>query len=769
MVFAVCANLYSQSVTQTIRGKVFDQVTQEPLPFANVSIQDSDPLIGATADLDGNFIIENVPVGRTNIQVNMLGYKSHVVSEVLITSGHEVVLDIGLQQSYTALEAVEIGVSKEAPLNTMTTVSGRQFTVEETQRYGGGLDDPARLVTSFAGAASPSVGSSGISVRGNNPDGLLWRIEGVEVPNPNHFADLTIAGGGMLTAISSQMMGNSDFFTGAFPAEYGNASSGVFDINLNSGNASRRQYTFQVGLLGTDVAAQGPFVKGKKATYNINYRYSTMALMGSVLPSDAGILKYQDLSFKTNFPTKNLGTFSFWGIGALDGVDMEATDSTTWEYDKDRDNSETTLNMFATGLSHKMMINSSTFLNSALSATGNGISHDEQRLDANLQPHPQSKAENQSYRLAFQSNITKRFGRTHTNRTGFNYQHMRYNLDIQQSLSAGTPPDQIVNQDGTTGLLQVYSQSQITLSNQLSANLGLNSQYFLLNDNFSIEPRAGLRYDVNDRHSIAVAYGLHSRIEQLPVYFVENNGLPSNRDLKFMRSAHYILSYSAKVRDNLRFTAEPYYQKLNNVPVSPDTYISTLNNDNSLFFNELLISEGTGTNIGIDLTLERSLEDGVYYSLTGSLFDSRYTAADGVERNTRYNRNYVVNIVAGKEWNIGADKNKIVGVNVRYNHLGGTRIEPVDRVLSAQRKEAVYGETDGALAFDKSFRDNSIFSFTVSYRKNKPNHSSAWSLQILNALGSREFADNYYNVLTGNVDTTYESIVIPNLSYRIQF
>jgi len=769
MLFGLFENLYSQSITMTIRGKVFDHITQQSLPFATVTIENSDPLIGTTADLDGNFIIENVPVGRISIRVDMMGYKPHIISELLVSSGNEVVLSVGLQQTYTALEAVEIGVSKDSPLNTMSSVSGRQFTVEETQRYAGGLDDPARLVTSFAGVASPSVGSSGISVRGNNPDGLLWRIEGVEVPNPNHFADLTIAGGGMLTAISTQIMGNSDFFAGAFPAEYGNALSGVFDINLQSGNTARRQYTFQAGLLGTDFAAEGPFLKGKKATYNINYRYSTMALIGSVLPSDAGVLKYQDLSFKTNFPTKKLGTFSVWGIGALDGVDMEATDSTAWEYDVDKDNSQTSLNMFATGLTHKLMLGSSAFLNSAISATGNGISHDEQRLRQNFEPYLRSRADNQSYRLAFLSNLTKRFGKIHTNKTGFNYQHLRYQLNIQESPSPGTEAVQIVDQNGSSGLLQVYSQSEIALSNKLTANVGLNSQYFLLNENLSLEPRAGIRYHVNDKHSVALGYGSHSRIEQLPIYFLESEGLQPNKDLEFMKSSHYVLSYSAKLSDKLRFTAETYYQELSNVPVSPTTYISTLNNDNALFFNEMLISEGSGRNLGVDLTLDRQLHNGFYYSLTGSWFDSRYTAADGIERSTRYNRNYIFNLIAGKEWYMGADRNKIFGLNARYNHLGGNRIEPINHSLSMQEKKAVYGETDGIIAFDEKFSDNSIFSFTISYRKNKPKYSSVWSFQILNALASSEFAGNHYNLMTGEVDTTYERIMIPNLSYRIEF
>ncbi len=768
-VVAFNSNLYSQSLTQTVRGKVYDNTTQETLPFATIMVQNTDPLIGAITNGEGDFILQNVTVGRIDIRVDMLGYDSYVINELLVISGKELVLNIGLQQSNTELNEVVVRVSKESPLNSMTSLSARQFTVEETQRYAGGLDDPARLVSSFAGVASPSVGSSGISVRGNNPAGLLWRIEGVEVPNPNHFADLTIAGGGMLTAISSQMMGNSDFFTGAFPAEYGNASSGVFDIKLNSGNSSKRQYTLQAGLLGTDFATQGPFVKGKNATYNMNYRYSTMALVAPVLPDDAGVLKYQDISFKTNFPTKKSGTFSFWGIGALDGVDMVAIDSTDWKTNTDRDNSQTSLNMFATGFSHKISVNSSAFLNSTISASGNGVSFREQRLDFNLQPRPQSKAENQLYRVAIQSNISKRFGTKHSNKTGFNFQYLSYNLDIQQSLSEGTPLVQLANQKGNSGLLQVYTQSKINVLPKLTLNLGLNTQYFLLNDNLSIEPRVGIKYDLNDSHKFAFAYGVNSRIEQLPVYFTEASGSHPNKDLEFMKSSQYVFSYAAKLSDKMRFTVEPYFQKLNNVPVAPDGYISTLNNDNALFFSEILCSDGTGRNIGIDFTLERFLHKGFYYMLTASFYDSKYTAADGIERNTRYNKNYVFNIVAGKEWNIGKNKNKILGVNARCNYLGGNRIEPVDQELSVQRKKVVYGETVGNLAFEEKFADIPVFSFAISYRKNKPGYSSVWSLQILNATKSQEFADNYYNFKTGGIDTKYEGIMIPNISYKIEF
>ncbi|MDH5382177.1 MAG: carboxypeptidase-like regulatory domain-containing protein, partial [Cyclobacteriaceae bacterium] len=351
----ICGLSYSQTITQTVKGTVFDNSTQETIIGAAIILLDSDPLLGTTTNLDGEFILENVPIGRQSIKISMMGYESYFVNDLLISSGKQVVLNIGLEESTMELGEVIITPQryKEKPLNEMATVSSRQFTVEETQRFAGGLNDPARLVSSFAGVATPSISSNGISVRGNSPSGLLWRIEEVEVPSPNHFANLTIAGAGLLTVLSNQMMGNSDFYTGAFPSEYGNATSGVFDIKLRTGNSSKREYTFQAGLLGIDFATEGPFKIGKRASYLFNYRYSTMALISPILPSNSGILKYQDLSYKINLPTKNTGTFSLWGITGYDGIDLDALDNAEWKSITDKDNSQTSLYMFASGINHQ--------------------------------------------------------------------------------------------------------------------------------------------------------------------------------------------------------------------------------------------------------------------------------------------------------------------------------------------------------------------------------------------------------------------------------
>ncbi|NNF33500.1 MAG: CPBP family intramembrane metalloprotease [Saprospiraceae bacterium] len=765
--FGSAIGLSAQDITQSIKGYVYDEITRETLPFANIVIKDSDPLIGTVSDIDGNYSLNDISIGRHTIQFSMVGYDTYEIKELLVSSGELAILNVGLEQSSNELDEVVVRVSKSTPINSMSTLSSRQFTVEETQRYAGGLNDPARLASSFAGVSNPSISNNGISVRGNSPDGLLWRIEGVEVPTPNHFPNLTVAGGGLLSSISNQVMSNSDFYTGAFPAEYGNSYSGVFDIKLRDGNRYDRKFAFEAGILGVGAMAQGPYKKGTDETYIINYRNSTMALLAPLLPSDAGVLKYQDLSFKTSIPTNKYGTFTLWGIGMIDGVDHEALDSTEWESHFDRDNSRIEMNMYTTSLVHKISLPGNTFLKTSATFSGNKLDFTEERLDDQLMPHPQSSAHNNSTGFTIQSEISRRFSDRHSNKSGIRYNRYDYHINVTESPYDGLPPVQIVDQSGSTGLLQMFTQSKINFSSNWVMNAGVNAQYLDLNNNWSIEPRIGLKYQINNYQNLSAAYGIHSRMEQLPVYFALVDGDTPNEDLKFMRSSHYVLSYKAKLGENLQMTIEPYYQKLSNVPVSPEGYVSTLNNNNSLFFDDLLESEGEGRNIGIDLTVEKFLSKGYYYMFTTSLFDSKYTGSDGIERNTRFNRNYVFNIIAGKEWRVRS--NNIFSVNARMNYLGGNRIEPVDLASSLGKKDVVYAETEGNRAFRDQHEALPVVSLTISYRKNMPNYSSVWSLQILNVTGAEEYSRDFYNLDTGTIDIQSDGIVIPNLSYRIEF
>lgn len=773
LVFLIFSNfLNAQIITQTVRGNVKDAITHEPLLGATIFLLNSDPSLGTSCDVNGNFELKNVPVGRQSIEVRMIGYDTYIEDEIMVNTGNETFLNVFMQTSSVDLSEVVVKTYTHniTPINTMSTLSARKFTVEETQRYAGGMDDPARLVSSFAGVATPAVSSNGISVRGNNPQGLLWRIEGVEVPNPNHFANLTVVGGGVLTTISNQMMTKSDFFLGAFPAEYGNASSGVFDINLKTGNPHKREYTFQAGVIGIDFAAEGPFIKNNDASsYAINYRYSTLGLIAPLLPSNAGVIKYQDLSFKTNFRTKKVGTISVWGIGAFDEVKTKALEKINWEADFDRDNADDKLYMFATGISNKIQLGEKTFLNSTFSISGSSLSHDEKRLDSLSQFHPNSNIKNKSTKLIFQSVINHRFGEKHSNRSGFSINQIRYNVDIEKAPFSGLALETLAQGNGEANYLQAYSQSKIYAGKKSVFNVGLHYLHFLLNNNYSIEPRLGYKYTINKKQSIALAYGLHSRLELLPIYFVKINDQFPNKNLKLMQASHYVLSYNIMFNENLNLNFEPYFQNLKNIPVSPYNYNSTINIENNLFFSDQYVSKGKGRNFGIDISLERFIKNGFYYLFTASIFDSKYTGIDGIQRNTRYNKNYVFNALMGKEWEVGNLKNNIFGLNFRLNYAGGNRLEPIDEKASLQAKEIIYSESEKNVAFSNKLKDLPVFSFTITYRKNKPNFSSIWSLKVLNATVTKEFVADYYNLKTNTLDKKYDGIFIPNLSYKIEF
>ncbi len=758
-------------LTQPIRGTVVDDASNVPLPFASVVVLNTDPLLGTTTDLSGAFEIPNVPVGRYDIQVSFVGYEPAIIREVTVISAKQTLLTIQLKESATMLGEVVVKprVNKEQPLNSMATVSAKMLSVEEAKRYAGGFDDPARLASSSAGVAS-NTSDNGIIVRGNAPKFLQWKMEGVEIPNPNHFGDLNALGGGTFTALSSQMLANSDFFTSAFPAEYNNALSGVFDIALRNGNNEKKERTFQASLIGLESSAEGPFKKGGKASYLYNTRYSTFALLAPLLPEDAGSLKYNDLSFKLNFPTKKAGIISVWGIGMTDGASSKVkTDSTKWVYLDDIERNDIKQRTGATGITHKYFFKNSAYLKTTLATTVTNTNWTTKALNEEFTLAPKSKIENTNWNFVLSSFLNKKFSANHTNKTGILLTGMKYDIFLNNALAAGSVPEEIVNASGFSSVISGYSSSSINLTSKLLMNIGINSQVFTLNNHYTIEPRLGFRQQLSKNQSIGVAYGLHSRLEKLNYYF--NNSLLTgetavNKDLDFTKAHHFVLSYDKNITELIHFKIETYYQKLFSVPVIADSSFSFINLQNNLFFREKLQNTGEGRNYGVDITLEKYISKGYYYLFTASLFNSEFKGGDDVWRNTRFNRNYVFNVLAGKEWQIGKNNQNTLSLNARLSYQGGARFSPVDEEASQNAKDIVFDESN---AFSLQADPTLNVHFTVSFKTNKKKSSREIALKILNVTGQPDFKGYQYNLINHSIDKDLESVVIPNLSYKIEF
>ncbi len=760
---------FSQINTQNIRGTVRDGASDEPLVAATVVILNTNPSLGASTDENGNFSISHVPVGRYDIEVTYVGYEPTIIKEVMLTSSKEAFLEIPLKENINQLSEVIVkpSVNKTEPLNKMALGSARMLSVEEAKRYAGGFDDPARLASSFAGVGS-NMGNNGIVVRGNAPKFLQWRLEDIEIPNPNHFAEVTTFGGGGLTALSSQVLGNSDFFTGAFPAEYGNALSGVFDIKLRNGNNQRMENTVQLGLIGIDVASEGPFRKGSNSSYLFNYRYSTLSLLSPLMPDDADGTRYQDLSFKLNFPTKKAGTFSVWGIGLIDRSGQTAeTDKSDWEYLQDMESQDVKQYMGAVGIGHKIMLGNDAFLKTTLAGTVSGLDMHTERMNDQTQLEPKNVIQNTNWNFVLSSYLNKKFSTRHTNKTGIQLTGLKYNLKLEDADPAGTPLQLLTKEDGFSGLLSAFSNSSVNLSDQWTLNAGLIGQVFTLNGSYSIEPRIGAKWQFKPAHSLSLSYGLHSRLEMLNYYFTRSTtGEYINKDLGFTRSQHLVLSYDWNIGNDFHLRVEPYIQQLFDVPVIADSSFSFINLQNDWFLHEPLQNKGKGLNYGVDLTFEKFMSRGYYFMLTASLFDSQYKGGDGIWHDTRYNRNYIFNLLFGREWMVGHNKQNVFNANVRITYQGGERFSPVDYIASVITQDAIYDENN---AFEEQLSPSLLGHFTVSYKINLKHISHEFAVKMLNVTGYKEYYGHRYNFKTKTVEENREATIIPNISYKIEF
>ncbi|GAB3991457.1 carboxypeptidase-like regulatory domain-containing protein [Spirosoma daeguense] len=778
-------SIIAQPLTQTIRGTVVDQSLQTPIPGATISLLNSSDTgnqstTGTSTSADGTFRLTNVAVGRQTLRISYVGYKDLVLSNLVVDAGKELVLTVSLEESISQLAEITVKptIEKDKPLNEMAAVSARTFSVEETQRFAAAVNDPARMATAYAGVVGADDGNNTIVIRGNTPNGLLWRMEGVEIPNPNHFASLGAASGG-ISILSAQLLANSDFMTGAFPAEYGNALSGVFDLKLRRGNNAKRESTIQAGVLGIDVSSEGPFSKKYKGSYLFNYRYSTLGILSKLgVNVGTGVTTFQDFSFNVYLPTNRLGTFTLFGFGGLSSQNIEAKrDSTGWTSQSDRYNETYSANTGAVGLTHSLNIGRHAFLKTVLSASGYQNNYESDYLTENYVAEPRGRDQYAIWKAIASSTLTYKFDARNTVRAGLIGTQIHYNLSRLEWNSDQRQLQTVVEIPGpqspapATQTIQAFGQWNYRLSEALTLNAGLHYLRLFLNGSDALEPRGSLRWAFKPGQAISLGYGLHSQTQNPAVLLSQqptSNGLRMpNRDLSFTRSHHVVLAYDRKLTDHLRLKAETYYQHLFNIPVSADTSDSfALINEPFGMTNKSLSSKGIGRNYGLELTLEQFLHNNFYFLLSSSLYRSEYQGSDKIWRNSRYDGRFATSFLAGKEFTTGAGRNGILGLNVKLTYYGGYRATPINLDESRSKGETVYYEN---LAYTQTLPDYFRADIRLSYKRNRPRSTRTLSLDIQNVTNRQNIFGQYFDAQTGTVHTSYQMGLLPVLSYRVAF
>lgn len=758
--------LISLGQTQNVRGKVMDSETNFPLSGAKVEIDlknENGTNYRAVTDAEGSFSIPAVPVGKYSLTTKYIQYEPKTQT-IEINSGKELILSILLQESVTNKEEVVVtGRKKGEIINELAVISAQQFSVEETNRYPGSRMDPARMASNFAGVQGADDSRNDIIIRGNSPLGVVWRVEGIDIPNPNHFA---IAGssGGPVSVLNNKILGNSDFIMSAFPAEYGNSVSGVFDLKLRSGNDQRHEFTGQFGLLGTEFLAEGPLNKKGNASFLMMGRYSTLSLFqtfGIKLGTDA-IPTYGDLAFKFNFKLRKGGNLSLWGMGGKSKISImisEKTEYTTDLYGEgDRDQFFGT-SMAVSGLNYKKAINEKTFISSTLaySLEVQHANHDylQRSLDINggdttIQIdslYPLMAYTFKTHKVSSYTALNHKINKQHLIKFGYNADLFLMNMHDSALVDYNTPNVFFTrwNYEGSCVLIQPFMQWKWRMSDNTDFTAGIHSQYFSMSNSFSpAELRLGFKHKLSGNQSIFAGAGMHSQAQPLYTYVDNRKGAGNffNKGMDFTKSLHSGIGYEKFFGKGFSVRTEAYYQYLYNIPVTIAPSSFSMINMGSGFtriFADSLENTGTGYNYGLELTVQKYFDKSFFFLFSGTLYDSKYTGSDGVLRNTSYNGSYVANLLAGKEFKIG--KKNILGIGTKVTTAGGKRYGLVDLARTNLEKDLIYQDS---MFNELQFRDYFRMDLKISWRMNAKAMTHEIGLDLVNILGTKNLLSLAY-------------------------
>ncbi len=784
--------LFSYSITaQTgiIKGRVLDKQSEIPLIGATVELLDTEKPTGVTTDDNGYFRLDNIPVGRQSIRISYIGFETITIPNIVVTSGKDAVVNINLIESFDQLDAVILSneTNKDRSINKLATVSARQFSLEEVNRFSGGRSDVGRLAANFAGVSAPDDSRNDIVIRGNSPTGLLWRLEGIPIPSPNHYSTFGTTGG-PVSALNTNMLKNSDFLTSAFPSEYGNALGGVFDLGFRKGNIDDYEFTFQTGAFtGVEAMAEGPLGK-KQGSFLIAARYSLVGLLGVGAGGTSATPNYNDVSFNIDFGTGKFGTLSLFGIlGDSDieflGDDIDEDDL----FSAEDENAFVNSGFGVIGLNHRISVGESSYLKSSIGISRSTNNFESDRFIDKDTPQERiiryTEVDDTQNRFTFSTLFNSKLNNKITLRAGFLYE----NFGIQSSLKdREEQPDN--NNDGdpdlftfrdiddSFSLIQPYFQSQLRLTEKITVNAGLHSQYSSLNEQFVIEPRAALNYKIASKHNLNFGFGIHHQNVPLPLLFLNEdvNGelIQTNADLDFVKSIHYVIGYDIKIAKSWRAKFEVYYQDISNAAVESfsSSYSSLTEGTDFDFDNDRvsLVNEGVGFNQGIEITIEKFFSKGYYGLLTTSIFESKYEGSDGIERNSPFNNGYVINFLTGREFSVGKDRRNTIFFDTRVTFAGGRYFTPVDIEASrASGFEVLQEDIAFSKQYDDYFRWDLKFGFKLNSKRKKQSHQ--FYVDIQNLTNRENVFVRRYNRLTNNVDQIDQIGLFPDIGYRFQF
>lgn len=742
----------------TVEGQVVDVISGMPVRGAAVALSPGNVSLTAATDSSGHYSITAIPVGHYALRVAAMGFDTLEVPELWLRAGKQSVQRIELSPSANTLGTVTISaMARERP----AMLGVKAFTVEQSLRWPATFFDPARLVTALPGVAAVNDQANHLSIRGNSPNANAWLLEGVEVVNLNHTGnagtptDLPTLSGGGVNMLSAQMLGTSRLLTGVFPMGYDNALGGILDMRLRDGNAKRREWTLQAGLMGLDASTEGPIGTSTRSSYLVNYRYSTVGLLGA-LGVDLGdeAITYQDLSFHVALPIGKRGEWHLFGVGGSSSNKFEAVhDTAVWEFDKDSRNITYTSTTGAIGARMRTPVGAKANLSAAMVLSGAYQRREEERLRPDYAVGYRAETQLDERKLAGHVQLEGAAGARFHYEAGASLLERRIE-GMRNSTTSGW-------------MVRPWVSGRWSLSEHVQAHVGMGVAWFTFSETAIAEPRAGLQWHMRHGRVLGLSAGMRSQMPQWQSFATGGAG----RVIGPTRSHDLVLGYDHPVNGRLSVHAEAYMQVLKDVPIGPlmalDNFMvwSVLNAwDEPVRFP--LATNGKGRNMGVEASVDHRFANQLFYQANGSLYRSTFTLDGPTEHDSRWDGQFTANVLGGKEFKKAKnDRVRTWGLSMRLCLAGGFREQSIDQRMSAAIGQTAYNTPD----WDAPLADLYRLDLRIYLKRDRKGRTGLWALDLQNATNARNEAFRYYDHRQGGVVTKYQLGIIPNLSYRIEF
>ncbi len=674
-----------------LAGTVTDATNKQPLAGANVVVEGT--TMGAATDMDGEFVITGLQPGSYNIGIYFLGYETVMKANVVINPGNKSIIRVEMTPDLLESEAVEVTASYFSQPRE-AVVSARSMDFEEVRRSPGSALDIQRVMQSLPSVVSGSDQNNEIIIRGGNPGENLFLMDDVEIPNPNHFGEQG-SGGGPINMINTLMVGQVDFYAGAFPAKYGDKASSVMDIRLRDGSRDQFKTTLDMGMAGAGVISEGP-LNGGRGSYILSARRSYLDLIVDAIGLVA-IPRYYNLQGRLSYDLTPSSTLIFNMMYGRDKIHIQ--DEGGAGYSRGAENVKSNGGQYAVGLSLR-----SVFSPNFYGRTTFSVAQSEWDVDVYRTLTGKTYFSNRSR----EKETTLKSDFTYSLKSGveFNWgaqiKQVNFNLDVFSAADTLFTYDPAAQRpDSATGIARVYAgdsfdddlnsyktalygQVSFDFLKRFTLTAGARYEYFKYTGFHSLSPRLGMRWKLSPQSTLNLAYGRHY---QSPVYFqlLQNR---QNRSLDSYYSEQFIAGFEYLLRSDIKFTLEAYRKTYEGLP----QYRRLTTADPLDYYDNEMLNSGRGRSRGVETFLQKKITDNfsgiVSYSFSRSenldLRDNSWYAGN-------YDYRHVLTLIAGykirfykQEWFKQARESwwyrvfatilpfsDETEVSVKYRYLGG--------------------------------------------------------------------------------------------------